>query len=170
VFPVYPLIVKPVPSVTPFITDLPTLSAVVKSPAVVSVQTPVAIAATVGGVVVFQSPLPLSADAAIPAAAIQLAGIVGSVMAAVTDPTAPVTAAAVGVAAVAAVVTEVFIVAVRSPAVGAFVRFATVSPVPKLTPFIIDLPTELAAVKSPAVASCHTPVAICAAVKLLGAV
>jgi hypothetical protein len=37
-----------------------------------------------------------------------------------------VTAAAVGVAAVAAVVTLVFMVAVRSPFVGALVRFVTV--------------------------------------------
>jgi hypothetical protein len=33
------LTVKPVPKLTPFIIDLPMLSAVVKSPAVVSVQT-----------------------------------------------------------------------------------------------------------------------------------
>ncbi len=35
-----------------------------------------------------------------------------------------------------------FIVAVKSPEVGAFVRFATVRPVPKLTPFMIDLPID----------------------------
>src|SRR3954471_21899185 len=44
--------------------------------------------------------------------------------------TRAVTAAAVGVAAVAAVVTLVFIVAVRSPLVGALVRLVTVVIVP----------------------------------------
>jgi hypothetical protein len=41
----------------------------------------------------FQSPLPFSAAALMPAAVIQLFGIVGSVTAAVTEPTAPVTLA-----------------------------------------------------------------------------
>ncbi len=44
------------------------------------------------------------------------------------------------------------------------VQRATVRPVPSDTPFISDLPTDRAVVKSPAVVSVHTPVAMAAAV------
>ncbi len=47
VSPVTALTVSPVPSATPFMTLLPMLAATVKSPAVVSCQTPVAICAAV---------------------------------------------------------------------------------------------------------------------------
>ena len=58
-----------------------------------------------------------------------------------TEPTTlPETDAAIGVAAVAAVVTLVFIVAVRSPTVGAFVKFVTVVIVPAV--MFVGLDTE----------------------------
>jgi len=63
-------------------------------------------------------------------------------------PTLPVTAAAVGVAAVAAVVTLVFMVAVRSPFVGAFVRLVTVVIVPAV--ILVGLATELGKVTTAA--------------------
>src|SRR4051812_25876930 len=65
-----------------------------------------------------------------------------------TLPTEPVTDAAIGVAAVAAVVTEAFIAAVKSPAVGALVRLVTVVIVPAVILVVLaTVPGNVAARK-----------------------